>query len=633
VPDNKINVLLKPENIKIQASPGANLLDVLGQAGINLSTACGGAGVCGSCKVRVLSGNVPGNISAFISPSELESGWRQACQCAVLSDAVIYVPPVSRPQAAPGQTLSLDLINHHLKIDPTVVKYPINLAFPSAEANASDLTRLLLYLEQEYNLRRVTVDLSALQRLPSLIRDPSGYFTATLMKESAGGHRLINLERGNGQHPWYALAFDLGTTTVWGQIVDMRTGQVMGQAIHSNEQAVYGQDVISRILFSQRDGGLARLTQATLSSLNRVLASLFEITRLNAEPLTHVVLAANTTMLHFLYGLNPQYIRLSPYVPVATSFPVVKAAALGLSLPPHVPIMVFPAISSWIGGDITAGLVASGMYRKKGTALYIDIGTNGETALGGADWLVSAACSAGPAFEGGGITCGMVAQDGAIEECKIDAATLEPSLRVIGQVRPRGICGSGLISALAGLFECEVLLANGKFKREARNPRLRRGILGIEYVLSWAAQNDTGKDIMLSEADIDNLLRAKAAIYAGYETLRQNVGISPDEIDRVYVTGGFGHHLDLENAITIGLLPDLPRYRFIFMGNGSLSGARLAVLSQNVLTAAAKTARRVTPLELAEQPDYMARYTAALFLPHTDAAYFPSVIRRLAKRM
>jgi uncharacterized 2Fe-2S/4Fe-4S cluster protein (DUF4445 family) len=627
---NNIRVYLEPDNREVWASPGDNLLDILGQAGITLNAACGGAGTCGGCRVEVRTGNIAGQPTPFISTVDLASGWRQACLSRVWADSVIYIPPTSRHTTSSLPTEEIVSRGSPVRYDPLFIKYQVTLAPPVLNSNTSDLGRLFLFLEREYRLRHTTVDLAILQQLPIIIRESLSGCTVTIARE-ATENRIINIETGDTRKVQYVMAFDLGTTTVWGQLIDTLSGRSIAQTITLNKQITYGQDVISRIAYSQRKEGLTQLKQAAVSSLNHVIQLLLNHCRLNQNQIVGSAVAANPTMMHLLFGLDPQYIRLSPYVPVTNTFPTVKAASLGLALPPHAPLVSLPAASSWIGGDVIAGLVASGMYRNKYPSLYIDIGTNGEAILGGAEWMVGAACSAGPAFEGGGITCGMVAQNGAIEDCLIDPITLEPSLVTIGGGSPRGICGSGLISVLAGLFMSGALLPNGKYRRGLTTERLRQGDMGVEYILSWAAQNEIGRDIVFSEADVDNLLRAKAALYAGYETLRQSVGLPREEISRIYVTGGFGRHLDLEKAISIGLLPDLPRRLFIFLGNGSLSGAGRALQSRNALMAAAKTARRITSLELSSHHGYMAQYTAALFLPHTDSAQFPSVCYRLAK--
>jgi uncharacterized 2Fe-2S/4Fe-4S cluster protein (DUF4445 family) len=340
-----------------------------------------------------------------------------------------------------------------------------------------------------------------------------------------------------------------------------------------------------------------------------------------------MTLAANTTMTQLLLGIDPRFLRLSPYVPSAAVLPAFPARALGIDVPDHVYGYALPSVASYVGGDIVSGLVGTGIYQRQETVLYIDIGTNGETVVGNADWMVCASCSAGPAFEGGGIRCGMLATDGAIEGFDYDPVK-GPILTTIGGAKPRGICGAGLISIVSGLLAAGVINPKGKFQ-EASDRRIRSSSGGREYLLAPAGDTDRGEDIVITDADIDNLLRAKAAMYAGYATLLKSVGLTFQELDRVVIAGTFGSHLDIEEAITIGLMPDIDRSKFFFIGNGSLLGARLSSFSTELIDAGRRVARMVTNVELSENGDFMDHYVAALFLPHTDASLFPEISRRL----
>ena len=336
-------------------------------------------------------------------------------------------------------------------------------------------------------------------------------------------------------------------------------------------------------------------------------------------------------MMQLLLGLDPRYVRLSPYTPVVNLVPPVKARSLGIEVADHVYLFSFPLVASYVGGDIVSGVVGSGMYQRKKLALFLDIGTNGEVVIGNSEWMVAASCSAGPAFEGGGVKHGMVASDGAIEEFSINRKTLEPKIGTIGDEKPKGICGSGLINIVAGLFSAGVVEANGKFKIGLATERVRAGSDGYEYVLAWASQTQTGQDIVITEVDIDNLIRAKAAMYAGCQTLVKSVGNTMADLEQVIIAGAFGRHLDIENCITIGLFPDIARDRYAYIGNGSLLGARLVSFSTDLLDDARRVARMMTNLELSENGDFMNNYVAAMFLPHTNLGDFPVVSQRLGK--
>jgi uncharacterized 2Fe-2S/4Fe-4S cluster protein (DUF4445 family) len=334
-------------------------------------------------------------------------------------------------------------------------------------------------------------------------------------------------------------------------------------------------------------------------------------------------------MQQILLGLDPKYIRLSPYTPTANMIPPVKAADPGIKVENHVYLYTFPSVSSYVGGDIVSGVVAAGIYQKKKLTFYMDIGTNGEIVIGNSDWMVTASCSAGPAFEGGGIKFGMVAMKGAIQDFAIDPETLEPEIKTIGEAKPKGICGSGLIDTLAELLEAGVIGQNGKFYTHLKSKRIRAGADGWEYVLAWAPETQTGEDIVLTEVDISNLIRAKAAMYAGCHTLSRAVNIDCADFEQVILAGNFGSSLNIDKAITIGLLPDIPRDRFVFIGNGSLSGARLISFSQDILKDTAGVARMMTNIELSENQEFNNNYIAAMFLPHTDERAFPNITKSI----
>ncbi len=334
-------------------------------------------------------------------------------------------------------------------------------------------------------------------------------------------------------------------------------------------------------------------------------------------------------MTHLLLGVDPKYIMLAPYTPTATFFPPVRARNLGIDLEDFIHAYIFPSVASYVGGDITAGVLGSGLFQREEVTLFMDIGTNGEIVLGNKDWLTCASCSAGPAFEGGGIQFGMRAGKGAIEQVRINPTTFEPMILTVGKTKPMGICGSGLIDVVAELLEAGLISQNGKFERDARTPRIREGESGFEYVLSYAHETKLGKDIVITEVDFDNLIRTKAAIYAGCRVLLESVGLTFSDVDRVIIAGGFGHYINLEKAIAIGLLPELPLDKFLFVGNGSLLGARLLSFSQGFLREAERIARMMTNIELSNAPRFMDEFVAAMFLPHTDEKAFPGVMERL----
>jgi uncharacterized 2Fe-2S/4Fe-4S cluster protein (DUF4445 family) len=337
-------------------------------------------------------------------------------------------------------------------------------------------------------------------------------------------------------------------------------------------------------------------------------------------------------MTQLLLQVNPRYIRRAPYVPASTLYPPIRAVSLGLELPDHVSALVYPAVSSYVGGDIVAGVMGSGMYLDERLTLFMDIGTNAEIVVGNKDWLACAACSAGPAFEGGGIKFGMRAAKGAIEDFSLDPNTWEPMLMTIGNQRPKGICGSGLIIMTAVMFELGLINNLGKFNRELPTDRVREENGAWEYVLAWAEETQIDRDMTLTEIDIENLIRAKGAIYSGCMTLLTEVGMSMEDLDRIILAGGFGSYVDLEKAMTIGLLPEIDPDKVTFIGNSSLMGAKMSSLTNRIRRDVVKVTRSMTNFELSETPSYMDNYIAALFLPHTELNLFPKLKGRLDQR-
>ncbi len=641
LPNKKRRVHFSPDNVDIVVEDGANLLQAAIDVGVHINASCGGAGVCGTCKVLIEKGEVESTRTEKLSEKEYKQGARQACQSRIVSDLTVYIPVESRLEKAvisQEEKVASEALATGWRFSPPLSKFYIELPPPTLEDNASDLSRLLRGLKHQYHLSNMTVDFDVVKRLPQLLRDGDWKVTVTTLVTAVKPRgaekrrpRVIDVEAGDTREKHYSLAFDIGTTTVCGQLLDLNRGRAIAQGIDYNGQIKYGEDVITRIAYCQKPDGLRKLQQAVVATINGVINELLTQARVDMEHIAHVVVAGNTTMIQLLFGLDPKYIRLAPYTPAANLIPPVKANSLGIKVTEQVYLFAFPLVASYIGGDIISGIVGSGVYQRAKLTLFMDIGTNGEVVIGNSDWMISAACSAGPAFEGGGVKHGMIATAGAIETFEVNPSNLEPIIGTIGGAKPKGICGSGLINIVAGLLKAGIISQKGKFDTSLTTRRIRRGSDGYEYVLGWSAETQTGKDIVITEADIDNLIRAKAAMYAGCQTLTQSVGVSCSDIEQVIIAGAFGSHIDTENSIIIGLFPDIPRDRFIFIGNGSLLGARLVSFSTDLMDDARRVAKMVTNLELSEHPTFMNNYVAALFLPHTNADAFPSVKEKLAK--
>jgi uncharacterized 2Fe-2S/4Fe-4S cluster protein (DUF4445 family) len=572
------------------------------------------------------------------------------------SDLVVEIPFESqvdrvalKRRKEPSHILSAMDVDRLVKgwsVDPSVFKKYVELPPPSPEDNINDLARLTRELRKTHLMNDVSVDFRMLKKLAATLRKADWRVTVTIVL-TRKGYTLINVEPGNTEEQNYSIVIDIGTTTVCGQLLDLARCQVyrrtegadngtqactLAETADYNAQISYGEDVISRIVFAQKAGGLKRLQEVIVSTINGVIRELLAMSGIEVELISHLVFAGNTTMTHLVLGLDPKYIMMSPYTPTSNFIPPVRAINIGLNVKDHVFTYIFPGVASYVGGDIVAGVLGSGIFQRDEITLFIDVGTNGEIVIGNKDWLTCTSCSAGPAFEGGGIKFGMRAGNGAIEQVKINPSTYEPMILTIARAKPAGICGSGLIDLVAELFEAGAIDQNGKFNRELPTARVREGESGWEYVLSFAAESRIGRDIVLTEVDLDNLIRAKAAIYAGCKTLLDSVGLRFEDLERVIIAGGFGHSIDLEKAQMIGLLPDVPVEKFIFVGNGSLLGARLLSFSRELLKQTERIAKTMTNIELANNPAFMDEFIAALFIPHTNESDFPRVIEQIRNR-
>ena len=635
-----------PHNKKNQVAGDESLLRAAVEAGVHINASCGGEGVCGKCRVFIEKGEVEAGVSEKLSREDREKGVRLACRSRVKGDLTVRVPvesevdaAVLNMQATPRRTariheMNLEELKERGLFVPPVEKRYLELPEPTVQDNLPDVTRLVSFLKLQHNEHRLLVELPVIRKIPEVLRKDGFRITATLARpvREKSKTSIVNVQPGDTTRQNYGIAVDIGTTTVYGQLLNLITGEVLAQSGEFNGQISYGEDVISRIVYAEKPGGLERLHQVVVQTINTVIQKILRRSKIDPDGISTITLAGNTTMTQLMLKIDPRHIRRSPYVPASTLYPPVRAAELGLDLDDHVTALVYPAVSSYVGGDIVAGVMGSGMYRTEELTLYIDIGTNAEIVIGNRDWLACAAASAGPAFEGGGITFGMRAAKGAIEDFSIDPLSNEPMLITIGNVRPKGICGSGLIIMVATLFEMGVIDHQGKFNRDLDTPRIRDSEGVFEYVLAWRDETQIDRDIVITEIDIENLIRAKGAIYSGCMTLLSEVGLSVQDLDRIYLAGGFGSYVDLEKAMTIGLLPETDPAMVTFVGNGSLMGAKMSSLTNRIRRDVVDVTRRMTNFELSETRSYMDNYVAALFLPHTDLNQFPKLRQRLEMR-
>jgi len=611
-----------PYDAEVEVKDGETVLEAAMRCGVYIDALCGGMGACNKCKVILEEGELKGE--------KIEDKYYKACASYPLTDVVIRVPlsaqadrrALLRKPKRRAAGLSLE---RKEAFDPPCTCHYLELTPPTMEENTSDWLRLKKALEAE-GFSMPLIPLSVLQTLPDKLREEEFKVSVHLYHNpSEGITRILDVFPGKVQVKELGIAIDIGTTTLQLELLDLSTGEVLAFTSDYNPQIKYGEDVISRVEYARKKEGLKTLREAIVNKLSELIKELGEQAGTSLDRVRIVSIGANTVMTHLFLGLNPRYLRLQPYVPATTKFPVYSAKELGLPLKEDCFVQIAPCVASYVGGDITAGVVASRMAEEDPLTLFIDLGTNGEIVVGNKDFLICAACSAGPAFEGGGIKYGMRATLGAIESVNIDPVTYEPMVLTIGRRKPMGLCGSGIISLLSSLFRSGLINKAGKFNTDIKHPRVREGEDGWEYVVVWKDYSAIGEDIVFTESDIENVMRAKGAMFAGYQILLESIGLTVFDLERVFLAGTFGTYIDIEEAITIGLLPDLPRDKFFFLENTSLKGAKFSIFYKKDLLKMEEVGNMMTHIDLSSYPTYMDYYMAALFLPHTNEDLFPSL--------
>ncbi len=632
-----------PHPTNIEVNKGRDLLSAAVAAGVHIYSSCGGDGVCGRCKVIIKKGAIKTEPSGRISMQERQKGYVLACQTTVHSDVEVEVPPESRLELDKiseedlkllrlkgiySQAVDVDkgakIIEEDLfKHGPLATKLYLELPPASLTDTVSDLERLYREIRKNRDIPILQTGLTNIKRLGRLFRESDWKVTVLLGKRN-GTVEIISVEPGDTSEKNYGIALDIGTTTVSGQLVNLNTKEILGTKATHNKQASFGSDVITRIIYATEGGGLEKLHHAVIDNINAIIHELVKEHNIDLSDINGVMCAGNTTMAHLVLRVDPTFIRREPYVSTANFVPVIRAAEAGIKVNPRGLLSCVPGVSTYVGGDITAGVLACGLNRTDKLTMLIDVGTNGEIVLGNKDWMVSCAASAGPAFEGSGVKCGMRAAEGAIQRVEV-AKSGKVKVTTIGQAKPRGICGSGYIDCLAELFRKGIIDRKGKISERAPASCIKSGEEGKEFILVAQKHTAVEHDIVITEADIENLKRAKGAIYAASAILLKKLNLKFNDIEQFYIAGGFGTYLDIDKAVTIGLLPDLQRSRFSFIGNSSLVGSREILLSYEAKVEAEKISKKMTYIELSVEPTYMDEYVSALFFPHTDLTRFPSV--------
>ncbi len=610
----RVDLVFVTNGSKVRVPAGVTVFDAASWNGIAIDSTCGGHGTCKKCKVRILDGAVPVSSvdTRAFSPDELRDGWRLACRAEAGTDLQIEVPPLTtRPKAA---TVG---VGRQVILRPAVQKRYLELAEPSLSDQRSDIERVL----DELDDLEPRVDLPVLRSIGRVLRESDYKVTAVVVDET-----LIDVQAGDTTGSRYGIAFDLGTTTVVATLLDLTTGTPMAVSSMLSKQQPFGADVISRISAVMLDpGNLDRLTDLAHSSLSDLTGEVCDEAGVDPLDVYEVALAGNATMTHLALGIDPEPLGVAPFILSARLLPEILAADLRLPVHPRARAVVFPAFGAYVGGDITAGLLASGMNSDARIRLFIDIGTNCEIVLGSREWLLATAAPAGPAFEGAAIRCGMRAADGAIEGVTLDPASADAlALQVIGDAEPDGLCGSGLVDAVASLIGTGLLDHSGRFVPDEVAAQIAPALatrllkLGGErvFVLHWRGEpGDAANSIFLTQRDVRELQFAKAAIASGWNVLLEEAGLAAADVQQVLLAGSFGSYLSPASAIKLGLVPKLGVMRVVSAGNVAGEGAKMALLSVRERAAALALLEEVRYVELSDRAGFNDRFVEQLQFP------------------
>ncbi len=624
--------------VEITCNAGDNLLELARRGNVAIDAPCSGNGSCGKCRVKLVEGQLETIPSRHITEEEFEAGWRLSCNSKVVGDCTVFVPDIASAYQSRMKTADLSspkeiaifedcqrqLQESGIEFTNHFRSVVVEMAEPTLDDTMPDNERLTWALQEALGVENVKLPFAVMVKLASTLRANS--FRVCVKGELQDDTFLCMEISAPEDTAIVGCAIDIGTTTVTMVLTDLQSGKLLAKGSSGNGQIRYGADVINRIIEQGKDGGRKKLQDAIIKeTLNPIIANLCKAANISARSILRLCVAANTTMNHLFVGVDAEPVRMEPYIPSFFGWEGLTAGDLKLPANPLARVQIAPNIGSYVGGDITAGTLAAGLWDKDEMSLFIDLGTNGEIVFGNRDFMMSCACSAGPAFEGGDISCGMRATDGAIEACVIEKTTMEPTLTIVGDPgqKPVGICGSGIIDIISELFRCGIINAKGLFVREGA--RVGRDDHGMgRYILATAAESETGREVSINEVDIDNFIRAKGAIFSAIDTMLNTVDMTVDCIDKVYVAGGIGSGINMKNSVNIGMLPDVELEKYQYIGNSSLTGAYAMVMSDQADAKCTELGANMTYLELSTHPGYMDSFVAACFLPHTDASLFPN---------
>lgn len=629
------------------ANAGDNLLEVARSANVAIDAPCSGNGACGKCRVQIKSGELESKKTLHISDEEYQAGWRLSCCSKISADVNVLVPDIasayksrmkvadlsSKEEIAIFENAKSDIQLAGIELKNSLEVVDVLMDVPSLDDTMPDNERLTRALRKYLNINRVRIPYVVLKKLPDVLRE-NNFAVKCVIRATSDDMYVYDIFGKDEDVIIGGLAIDIGTTTVSAVLINMENGEILAKSSAGNGQIRFGADVINRIVESQKPGGQKKLQDAVIKeTINPMIHEMCKSAKFPKDHIYRMCVASNTTMNHLFAGINADPLRTEPYIPAFFKTNSLFASDVGVDINKDAHIIMAPNIGSYVGGDITAGTLVSQIWNRTEFSLFIDLGTNGELVFGNSDFMMSCACSAGPAFEGGDISCGMRATDGAIEACTIDKETMEPTYKVVGDPRtkPVGLCGSGIIDVISELYICGIINPKGKFIREGK--RIKHDKYGMgSYILVFEEEAGSVKDVEITEVDIDNFIRAKGAIFSAIRTMLTSLDFDVSMIDDVYVAGGIGSGINMQNAVNIGMFPDIPIEKFHYIGNSSLTGAYLMLLSTPAEKKTYELASNMTYMELSTVPIYMDEFVGACFIPHTDTSMFPTVMEEIQNR-
>ncbi|MHC4656021.1 MAG: ASKHA domain-containing protein, partial [Planctomycetota bacterium] len=586
----KYTVCFEPSGLKTEVPSGTILLEAARKAGVYLSSICGGDGYCGKCKVVIDKGQFQSKPTTLLTPDETRENIVLACRTKVLSDMTITVPKfhtietsqiLMDSDAHRFSELAGDVLEGVFEFDPLVRKLAVEMSEPTVNDHTADHERLYVAIREQIDAPIMQTGFRILQLLSKVLR-LTKYKVAVTIGRRSGTTEVIEVEPIKRCEKNFAVAVDLGTTTVVAHLLDLANAKTIDTEAIYNSQINFGEDYIRRIIYAEENNAFDEMQNRIVHDVNNLIVTLASRQKIDLHEITAVICSGNTAMVHFLLNLDPTRIRREPYIASASFVPPIRAAEVGIQINKRGLLYCLPSVAAYVGSDIVAGVLTTRIYTKKEVSLFVDIGTNGEVVLGNRDWLVCASSSAGPAFEGSGVKHGMRAGAGAIEKLNI-APDGSIEFKTIGNTHPAGICGSGLLDTIAELYTNGIIDRTGRFKTNG-DTRLTEGDEGLQFQLVPVANEH--QEIVITQGDIDNLVRSKAGVFAAIRVLMNSTQTKVENIDAIYIAGGFGNFMNVQQAITVGMLPDVPVEKIQFVGNTSIAGAKTVLLSQKALETA-----------------------------------------------